>query len=480
MLAGTLLLGGSLQADRVLNPHAFLSEEGSCPTCHSQVPVTSDAPLVKDVVSLCTGCHLSRGSDVHPVDLRARPSDRLTLPLDKEQMITCLTCHDPHMEAHSETPYIRQGTLDFFRSRLLSHRYRTFFLRIPNDEGQICLQCHTMAELTREELTPHESAGDYRGSGSCLPCHGEVYDQWSLTLHARTLGDPATEDGVVLARFAGEETFEPSSIYRTVGSHWTQRYVLQREGGAQVARDVWSVADDKWARTYWREQGWRELCAGCHYTAYNPYLDAYVEEGIGCEACHGPGGGHADSGGASPILNPGKLSRDERETICASCHTLGHDRTGEFRYPVGYVPGKDLALYYRGLVPKKGQGKDTFFDDGTVSDRLRSLRFWTDRYLARKGVNCTLCRSFRSGGEDASAQVQADPDPDMSLSEHCLSCHGVLLEPGNGHLSVDRETPCHRCHAPLADSRGLPSIHDHKFVFGKKARDQESGSKKEK
>ena len=209
---------------------------------------------------------------------------------------------------------------------------------------------------------------------------------------------------------------------------------------------------------------WRELCAGCHYTAYDPYLETYVEEGVGCEACHGPGGDHVDSGGSGSIVNPAKLNSEDRDAICASCHTHGHDRTGEFRYPAGYAPGEDLTLYFKGLIPKKGQEADTFRDDGTLADRLRSFRFWVQRFLLRKGVNCTLCKSFRSGGEafvDAPGQTAI-----MTLAEHCFSCHLSLREdPALHEPGVTTATDCYDCHEPMRDKKGDPSIHDHKFVF---------------
>ena len=459
----TFLAVSGFASGDIRNPHGFMSEPGKCTTCHAQVPVTPNTPLVKDAVSLCWECHFARVQDVHPVDIRPEKADSIPLPLDEEKTITCVTCHNPHSSPYADVPYTRQNPLGRLKGML--EGYRTYFLRFPNDEGQICLNCHMREDLTAIDAGIHaDGARDFRGSASCKPCHEEHHGAWEMSHHARTLRDPNLDPTVVAAVFSGEETFVREEIYRTLGTHWTQRYLLERSAGLRVSREVWSLPDGEWAKTYWREQQWRELCAGCHYTGYNPYLETYVEEGVGCESCHGPGGSHVVSGQPEHIINPTKLDAEGRDTICASCHTHGHDRTGEFRYPAGYAAGEDLTVYFRGLIPKEGQGEDTFRDDGSLADRLRSFRYWVYRFLARKGVNCTLCKSFKSGGE--TAPETRNVSDDMSLAEHCFSCHSLIEEGSSAHVpEVTTETDCYGCHEPMRDAGGEPSIHDHKFVF---------------
>lgn len=458
-----LLTGPGPASGSAYNPHAFMSEKGKCGDCHSGDPVSGSAPLVKDVVSLCWQCHFERVQEVHPVDIRPDNAGSVRLPLDDDKTITCVTCHDPHADPYADVAYTRQNPLG--RLSGIFKGYRTYFLRIPNDQGQICLNCHTLQDLTGYEGGMHtEAIRDYRGSASCRPCHGDHYRAWRQSNHARTLRDPEVDPMSVAAVFTGDESFRPSEIYRSLGTHWTQRYLLERKEGIRVSREVWSLADGEWSRTYWREQMWRELCAGCHYTGYNPYVESFIEEGVGCESCHGPGGQHVDSGRSGDILNPARLDSDGRDTICASCHTHGHDRTGEFRYAAGYAAGGDLTVYFKGLIPKKGQGKDTFKGDGSLADRLRSLRYWIERFLVRKGVNCSLCKSFRSV-EDSSQAIPEEPS-DMSLAEYCLSCHGRISGDRALHeTEIEAGTDCYSCHEPMRDASGKASIHDHKFVF---------------
>jgi hypothetical protein len=463
LILAFLSVGRGLASDKAYNPHEFMSEKEKCGTCHSGEPVTASTPLVKDAVSICWECHFEKMQEVHPVDIRPENAESIRLPLDVERTITCVTCHDPHSDPYAEIPYTRQNPIE--RLTGIFKGYRTYFLRIPNDEGQICLNCHTRRDLTGTGAGMHDDAArDFRGSASCRPCHEDHYGAWSMSYHARTLKDPSVDPAAVAAVFTGRETFSRQEIYRSLGTHWTQRYLIERDEGVRVSKEVWSLFDKEWSKPYWREQMWRELCAGCHYTGYNPYVETFVEEGVGCESCHGPGGSHVDSRLPEHILNPAKLDANGRDTICASCHTHGHDRTGEFRYPVGYAAGQDLTLYFKGLIPKKGQDKETFKDDGSLADRLRSFRYWVNRFLARKGVNCTLCKSFRSGGETA-PETTNEPD-EMSLAEHCFSCHSLIEEGSSVHAAeLTAETDCYGCHEPMRDAGGDPSIHDHKFVF---------------
>jgi len=244
-----------------------------------------------------------------------------------------------------------------------------------------------------------------------------------------------------------------------IGVHWTQRYVVDRDGELKVASGVWSLGESAWVRSFSRDQTWREYCAGCHLTGYDPYSGAYVEKGVGCEMCHGPGGSHVRSGKGGDIVNPAHIELRLAGSICASCHTNGHDRTGQFRFPVGYLPGQELDPYYRGLLPHVGQEEDTFRGDGTLEDRLRSFAFWLGQLYRPGRITCKLCTSLHAvpGGEEPVNEE------DLTPAQYCLSCHHRLHEDPEHRLSSGKDLDCRSCHIPLKDRLGRPSIHDHKY-----------------
>ncbi|MFQ5843738.1 MAG: multiheme c-type cytochrome [Planctomycetota bacterium] len=110
---------------------------------------------------------------------------------------------------------------------------------------------------------------------------------------------------------------------------------------------------------------WERNCAGCHVTgltsvvknAAAEFIADFNEEGVGCEACHGPGGLHADNLGGRglpdrAILNPSRLTALEQRDLCMSCHTRGTSAGtvggDALRYPwrldgSSFVPGQALA-----------------------------------------------------------------------------------------------------------------------------------------
>ncbi len=431
--------------------------------------MTRESGFVRDIVSLCQDCHFER-TMTHPVDVRPSVLSGLLLPLEGGRTVTCTTCHDPHASARATIPYVRQGVMEKL-SRLFSTgggSYPSFFLRRPNTRGELCAQCHDLSDIASPDLLREDSpTGEYVGSDVCGGCHPERYEKWRQTLHARTLSDPRKDAGSLPASFTSAGGLQKEDVALAIGRHWTQRFLVERNGSLMVAREIWSITDRKWNDPFWKEQDWGKLCAGCHLTGYNPYAGRAGEPGVGCEACHGPGGAHVDADGKGGIVNPALLPRIDRELICSSCHTHGHDRSGVYRFPVGYLPGRELGRYFRGLIPKPGQDASTFKGDGSLEDRLRSFRYWTTRYLMRRGVTCVLCKSYRAEDrveEDPRAQEQ---DPDLTLAEWCLTCHGNLREGDRNHsvFRLERKR-CRECHPPLRDRNGAPSIHDHTFVFG--------------
>jgi hypothetical protein len=449
------------------DPHGFMRDPSRCVECHMESRPASGRPYAlmnfrKDIVSLCTRCHPA--GLTHPVEVAPGQGRGRRLPLDTDGTMTCITCHAPHEAPYSDRIRIGRTLYEKVRDTFFpfsTRRFRTYFLRIPSLRGELCEDCH--AKLKFAERTDISAADPalYAGSRVCAGCHEGRYRQWRKSPHARMLRSPRRDASSVLAHFTGSAPFPPSEIAFVLGSRNVQRFISRKGDSFVVRTPIWMIRARDWNLSYWREMDWLKLCAGCHTTGFNPFQGQFAEEGISCEACHGPGRRHAQSRKAGDIVHPGKIPEMRRSMICESCHTTGHDATGEYRFPVGYLPGSDLRRFYFGLTPKPGQDDVSFKGDGSYEDRHTQYLFWRSRMLIREGETCDLCKNFRV----ARRENQGTGPRTMTPREFCLSCHdGTVVPPPRFHPADGIPENCGSCHPPDLSGNGEISIHDHKYV----------------
>ncbi len=251
------------------------------------------------------------------------------------------------------------------------------------------------------------------GSDRCGTCHPDKHAGWSKTFHATVVQDARKNPGAVLGDFSVPNLgFTLDDVDYTIGGHWDQRYIKKIGDEYYVLPKLWSVQSRKW-RPYnvwsWRKMPYSKYCEGCHVTGLDPERGTVAERRIGCEACHGPGRAHAESGGKGPVVNPAKLPDDRREMICAACHVRGTDPTGTYRFPVGYVPGDDLAQHY---VPARKEEGET--DAQAI---LRAFARWKKKREEGAQVKCEVCGI-------PGISEEADETKVGSMMAFCFGCHG--------------------------------------------------------
>jgi DmsE family decaheme c-type cytochrome len=76
-----------------------------------------------------------------------------------------------------------------------------------------------------------------------------------------------------------------------------------------------------------------DTCKTCHEDVYKkefastPHFKTTLQNGHGCESCHGPGAAHVEGGGdVSKIISFKGLSRQDASARCLSCHGEGHEQ----------------------------------------------------------------------------------------------------------------------------------------------------------
>lgn len=151
------------------------------------------------------------------------------------------------------------------------------------------------------------------GSTLCAFCHTDVAQDHAGSAHASAISELATVPWVI----------SPTALGQYGGPH-RGAVPFDAQGPLSIA---WTPMDPErgaWSGAAGGEHPWTPPaadspegeCQSCHSTA--------PDEGVGCEGCHGPGGGHASGplkDKATTILNPALLEEEDANAVCANCHS---------------------------------------------------------------------------------------------------------------------------------------------------------------
>jgi cytochrome c553 len=190
------------------------------------------------------------------------------------------------------------------------------------------------------------------GSETCKRCHERTYLEWRTSLHSRMMRDVKLEPLANIGDFSAPSqvrTFAQSEIAYTLGSQWKQQYLKKQGKDLIVLPAQYNVFTGEW-KAYFPDEpanrNWFKECAGCHATGVDPRQKSFVEMGVACEACHGPGSNHVEAipGFEIPtIIQASRLTPALAAQICGSCHTGGRDKRGRHAYPAEYQIHKGVG-----------------------------------------------------------------------------------------------------------------------------------------
>jgi hypothetical protein len=228
----------------------------------------------------------------------------------------------------------------------------------------------------------------YTGAQACEECHTEIFKQWAITPHARMLRETKRQpDAIAASKFSPEIPFTKKDIVYAIGSHWVQKYLTRLGKELYVLPKYWNITKDDWepySIFNWRNKPYSLNCYGCHTVGFDPATRTYAEDSIGCEGCHGPGAKHCQSQDPKDIVNPALLPKMLADMICESCHTDGNDKVnGEYPFPAGFQPGKDLNDYYTEFFLPKPGSKKWYKGNSTYLDRHRMFKFYQSEFYSK-------------------------------------------------------------------------------------------------
>ncbi|MEZ6064314.1 MAG: multiheme c-type cytochrome [Planctomycetaceae bacterium] len=296
---------------------------------------------------------------------------------------------------------------------------------------------------------PARSVDEYVGSAACRECHAAIaaeYESHPMWHSTRAVSGPVEaaatgpESGFV---FRGEQYFVENSdgeaVHHIVGrdkqgevlydqsAHVSYEIGSGRRGRAFVLQQddllfqspiTWYAGKDGWGLSPGYVASHRRFdrrlldgCVNCHVGLVaggsgQPDRFAsppFIEEGVGCERCHGPGAAHIQwhssqtaPTGPDPIVNPVDLPPAEREAVCQQCHLTGVERVVRAgRSEFDFRPGDRLSDVWMAFVlPGSGEGAGKRMAVSHVEE-LQTSRCWTEAAEPSDAPPVTIRTEFR-------------------------------------------------------------------------------------
>ncbi len=196
-----------------------------------------------------------------------------------------------------------------------------------------------------------------------------------------------------------------------------------------------------------------EACGLCHEQAraaafpYHLQLETNLRfgwTGRGCEACHGPGKAHAESGGNEPVLSFKTATAARTKQACLTCHaqglrSSGHAWDAHSRNSVSCVACHSVHKPRAGLLLLEPANALCV----GCHTNVRAEFFRPYRHKLQEGaMSCVDCHNPH--GSPQQAQVRRTAENQQA----CLKCHGDKRGPFAFEHAPVRLEGCAACHEP--------------------------------
>ncbi|MCU0718464.1 MAG: hypothetical protein MUC83_02075 [Pirellula sp.] len=301
-------------------------------------------------------------------------------------------------------------------------------------------------------------------------------DRDGLVIHSETMYD---ESGNLIYE-------QPHKMDYVIGSgQRAKAYIRQVGERLYVSPLNWYQRDDIWAlapgyrlddiRRFQRRVD--ESCLGCHSGFLNVLPDGedrfasppFHERSIGCERCHGEGANHvvyqSSDDSSKPtkdsIVNPSKLTIEQREAVCYQCHLEARARV--------LRPGKKHLDFRPGMMLSDvwaiiDYGTEVSSDGKTRSvNHVQQMRDSTCYIKSQQQMGCISCHDPHS-----------TPSPETKVEfyrNRCNNCHSGEAQNKTRCLEAvsKRELvhdDCVTCHMPSLSSSNMSHVAqtDHRIL----------------
>jgi len=249
-----------------------------------------------------------------------------------------------------------------------------------------------------------------------------------------------------------------------------------------------------------------ETCTTCHTDVTNGFRHAYhAQQGVECEACHGPGSLHVQGGGdITKIISFSHRSAIDANGVCLSCHVRDERLRNWVTGPHASNAVRCTECHQTHTYAKSSAPKEVSFNLmtpgrlGAVENLVPETKVivqspWqaneaclkchqTQRgqmslpyhHPLREGkVSCGDCHDPHGGPTGNNLRVANTNQLCLSchaqyrgpyayqhppVSENCMLCHTAHGSPNTNLLSVSEPALCLQCHAGHHNGAGLPLL----------------------
>lgn len=201
---------------------------------------------------------------------------------------------------------------------------------------------------------PHDQQETgFVGSATCAACHDDTHKTWSGTLHSQAFSSP----------------------------------IFQED---------------------WTKQGSADACLECHTTGFDTKTGKYAEEGVACEACHGPyQQGHPET--------PMPITPDY--TLCARCHKTTTDEWQASRH--GQIKLNCEACH----DPHSQAPRAANVNELCTNCHKDTGSSFTHGTHANSGLSCSDCHMSATSHSSSTGGLFATGHTFVVGSEACINCH---------------------------------------------------------
>lgn len=351
----------------------------------------------------------------------------------------------------------------------------------------ILLLVSTCELMDRDAATQvvHYSGRAFAGSQACASCHPAIADAHFETPHFRT-SRPADTTSVKGSFHPGENAYRvndrlkvvmektPAGLFQVayldsleinrkpmeivIGSgrkgqtylYWDSHALFQLPVSYYTPSRIWCNSPGYPTDQVQFNRNVQARCLECHSTFFRmekstmqreSFVKDQVVLGVDCERCHGPAADHVSFHRKFPneteakyVINPERLTRQQRLDNCALCHSGIRDN---------FMPSFTFMV---------GDRLDDFLSPGFSDDSAASLDVHGNQYGLLSASRC-----FQKSEMDCSSchDVHAVETNRMEVfSARCMNCHSrgghFCNQPEVAGLVLDKN--CIDCHMPALPS----------------------------